>query len=337
MLIKIKKTASAADIHKIGQWLDQHNLSHCLCKNRSERVIGLEVNPSEEVQLELDQMEMIEKLIPLSTPYKLTSLLVKPEKTVVQARGVEIGGDRVILMAGPCAIESQEQVDEIAKELTQAGIAVMRGSAYKPRSSPYSFQGMKERGLKIHLEAQKTHGMATITEVMNSTDVDLIAEHVDILQIGARNMQNYDLLKAVGECGKPVILKRGLSATIEEWLLSAEYILAHGNPNVILCERGIRTYETATRSTLDLSSIPVVKQLTHLPVIVDPSHAAGRKDLIAALSKAAIAVGADGLLIEVHHDPKNAKCDGKQSLLPKELADLIPDLRKIAVAVGRSL
>src|SRR3989344_699906 len=337
MLITIKGSASADDIHKICQLLDLLNLGHCLCKNKAQTIIGLEANPSEEVRLELNKIAAVEKTTPTSTPYKLASLSVKPEKTVIGINEVEVGGDRVILMAGPCAIESREQLEEIAKELKQAGVSVMRGSAYKPRSSPYSFQGMGEAGLKLHLAAQKKHGMATITEVMNLQDVDLIAKHVDILQIGARNMQNYELLKAVGKCGKPVILKRGLSATIEEWLLSAEYIMAHGNPNVILCERGIRTYETATRSTLDLSSIPVVKRLTHLPVIVDPSHAAGRRDLIPALSKAAIAAGADGLLIEVHHDPKNAKCDGKQSLLPKELADLIPDLRKIAVAVGRSL
>lgn len=272
-----------------------------------------------------------------STPYKLASLAAKPDKTVIRVKDVEIGNNRVILMAGPCAIESREQLDAIAQELKAAEVPVLRGSAYKPRSSPYSFQGMGEAGLKLHLEAQKEHGLVTITEIMNLQDVDLITQHVDILQIGARNMQNYDLLKAVGQCGKPVILKRGLAATIEEWLLSAEYILAHGNPDVILCERGIRTFETTTRNTLDISSIPVVKQLTHLPVIVDPSHAGGRKDLIPALSKAAIAAGADGLLIEVHHDPKNAKCDGQQSLLPQELAEIIPALRQVALAVGRTL
>ncbi len=337
MLITIKKSASVDEINQIRKLLNFHNLGHCICKNRPQPFIGLENNLSEEIACELGQMDAVEKITAISTPYKLASLAFKPEKTVIRVKDVEIGGDQIVLMAGPCAIESMEQLEEVGKALKKAGVSILRGSAYKPRSSPYSFQGMGEEGLKLHAAAQKKHGMPTITEAMSVADLELISEHVDILQVGARNMQNYDLLKALGKCKKPVILKRGLSATIEEWLLSAEYILAHGNPNVILCERGIRTYETATRSTLDLSSIPVVKQLTHLPVIVDPSHAAGRKDLIPALSKAAIAAGADGLLIEVHHDPKNAKCDGKQSLLPKELAELIPELKKIALAIGRSL
>ncbi|MBS0625903.1 MAG: 3-deoxy-7-phosphoheptulonate synthase [Verrucomicrobia bacterium] len=337
MLITIKKSASAAEIHSVQQLLDHHRLGHRICENRTQTVIGLEGNPSEEIALELRKLPAVEKATRISTPFKLASLAAKPEKTVIHANGVEIGGDKVVLMAGPCSIESQEQLDLIAVELKKAGVAVMRGSAFKPRSSPYSFQGMGEEGLKLHSGAQKKHQMATVTEVMNIQDVEMIAQHVDILQIGARNMQNFDLLKAVGKSGKPVILKRGLSATIEEWLLSAEYIMAHGNPDVILCERGIRTYETSTRNTLDLSSIPVVKQLTHLPVIVDPSHAAGRTDLIPALSKAAIAAGADGLLIEVHNDPKNAKSDGKQSLLPQDFTNFVPDLRKVAEAIGRSL
>ena len=337
MLIKIKSSAHADEIHQVCQLLDKLHLHHCVCQGNGATLIGLELNPSEEALLELKKISAIETMTPTSTPYKLTSRTLKPENTIIRIKDVEIGGNRVILIAGPCAIESSHQLEAIGKELMEAGIPIMRGSAYKPRSSPYSFQGMGKEGLKLHAEAQKKHGMLTVTEAMNIQDIELIAQHVDILQVGARNMQNYDLLKALGKCGKPVILKRGLSATIEEWLLSAEYIMAHGNPNVILCERGIRTYETATRSTLDLSSIAVVKQLTHLPVIVDPSHAAGQKSIIPALSKAAIAAGADGLLIEVHHDPKNAKCDGKQSLLPRELIDLIPDLRKIAIAMGRSL
>jgi len=337
MLIKIKKSANADEIQIIRQLLDNHNLGHRICNHDMQTVIGLEMNPAEEIASKLRALPGVETANPSSTPFKLASLALHPEKTVIRVKGVEIGGERIALMAGPCAIESREQLNAIADELKNASVSVMRGSAYKPRTSPYSFQGMGAEGLKLHSEAQKKHGMLIETEVMDVRDVALVAEHVDILRVGARNMQNFDLLKEVGKCGKPVILKRGISATIEEWLMSAEYIMAHGNPEVILCERGIRTFETATRSTLDLSSVPVLKSLTHLPVIVDPSHAAGRKDLIPALSKAAIAAGADGLLIEVHNAPKTAKCDGKQSLLPTELAAMVPDLKKVAAALGRSL
>ncbi len=259
------------------------------------------------------------------------------ERTVIHIDGTEIGSNRVILMAGPCAIESKEQLNSIAQALRNMGVSVLRGSAYKPRTSPYSFQGLGEEGLKIHQELKKSHGMLIETEVVDPRDVAPVSQAVDILRIGARNMQNYGLLREVAAYGKPVILKRGMSATIEEWLLSAEYILAHGNPSVILCERGIRTFESATRATLDLSSIPVLKQRTHLPIIVDPSHAAGRKDLVPALAKAAIAVGADGLLIEVHQDPARALCDGMQAMLPSEFFDLVADLQLIAQAVGRTL
>jgi len=331
MLIALKESA---DIQKIRALLDLHLVSHHLC---ADGLIGIETEPSDELLKKLLQCRGIASVHPISTPYKLTSLQYKPTPTVIQVGPVAIGGPEIVLMAGPCAIESKEQLDTIAATLAAAGVSILRGSAYKPRSSPYSFQGLGLEGLKLHAAAQKKHKMLIETEVMDIRDVALVAEHVDILRIGARNMQNFDLLKEVGKCKKPIILKRGMSATIEEWLMSAEYILAHGNPNVILCERGIRTFEPATRNTLDLSSIPVVKGLTHLPVIVDPSHAAGRKDIIPALSKAAIAVGADGLLIEVHHDPKMAKSDGHQSLTPVELTSLIPDLQKVALAVKRSL
>lgn len=330
MLITLKHSA---DVKKILSLLNSHQMSHRVCL---EKLIGLETKPSNELLEKLLQFPDIESVLPISTPYKLASLVYKPTRTIVQIGDIKIGGDKVVLMAGPCAIESAEQLDIIAATLAKAHVSVLRGSAYKPRTSPYSFQGMGAEGLKLHAEAKKKHRLLIETEVMDVRDVTVAANHVDILRIGARNMQNFDLLKEVGKCGKPIILKRGMSATIEEWLMSAEYILAHGNPHVILCERGIRTFETATRNTLDLSSIPVVKLLTHLPVIVDPSHAAGRKDLIPALSKAAIAVGADGLLIEVHHNPLNAKCDGNQSLIPEEFQAMIPDLQKVAVAVGRS-
>ncbi len=334
MLIKLKKSAHADDIQIIRQLLDRHNLGHRVI---GETLIGVESNPSDEVTRELNALRAVENATPIATPYKLASLSAHPEKTVIRIGDVEIGGQTVVLMAGPCAIESQEQLEAVAEGLKGTGVSVMRASAYKPRTSPYSFQGMGEEGLKLHAKAKSKHGLLIETEVMDVRDVALVASHVDIIRIGARNMQNFDLLKAVGKCGKPVILKRSISATIEEWLMSAEYIIAHGNPEVILCERGIRTFENATRSTLDLSSIPVLKSLTHLPVIVDPSHAAGRKDLIPALSCAAIAAGADGLLVEVHANPKKAKCDGKQALLPYEWADLVVNLRKVAIAMGRSI
>jgi len=334
MLIRIKKSAQAGDIQIIRRLLDRHNLGHRVV---GETLIGVESNPSEEIARELASLNGVESATLIATPYKLASLESQSERTVIRVGGVEIGGNSVILMAGPCAIESQEQLEAVAEGLKDTGVSVLRASAYKPRTSPYSFQGMGEEGLKLHAEAKKKHGLLTETEVMDVREVAKAAAHVDILRIGARNMQNFDLLKEVGKCGKPVILKRGMSNTIEEWLMSAEYIIAHGNPNVILCERGIRTFENATRSTLDLSSIPVLKRLTHLPVIVDPSHAAGRKDLIPALCAAAIAAGADGLLVEVHANPKQAKCDGKQALLPQDWSELVEVLKRVADAIGRKV
>lgn len=337
MLINIKKSAKAGDIQIVRELLDRHHLGHRVCQTDGSTIIGVEATPSDALSGELEHLAAVESVRSIATPYKLASLAAKPKKTVIRVGGIEIGGERIVLMAGPCAIESQQQLEAVALQIKGTGVSVLRASAYKPRTSPYSFQGMGEEGLKLHREAKLKHGLLIETEVMDVRDVALAAEQVDILRIGARNMQNFDLLKEVGKCGKPVILKRGMSATIEEWLMSAEYIIAHGNPNVILCERGIRTFETATRSTLDLSSIPVLKQLTHLPVIVDPSHAAGRKDLIGALCAAAIAAGADGLLVEVHADPREAKCDGRQALLPVEWSNLVLLLRKIAEAIGRSL
>jgi 3-deoxy-7-phosphoheptulonate synthase len=337
MLIKIKKSAQPREIKMVRELLERAHLGHRVIDSRNETFIGVESSPSEEISRELTALSAVESATPIQTPYKLASLAAHPEKTVIRIGNIEIGGEAVILMAGPCAIESQEQLEAVAEGLKGTGVSVLRASAYKPRTSPYSFQGMGEAGLKLHAQAKAKHGLLIETEVMDVRDVALVAAHVDIIRIGARNMQNFDLLKEVGKCGKPVILKRGMSSTIEEWLMSAEYIIAHGNPEVILCERGIRTFENATRSTLDLSSIPVLKRLTHLPVIVDPSHAAGRKDLIPSLSAAAIAAGADGLLVEVHANPKKAKCDGKQALLPVEWAELVAQLRKVAIAMGRSI
>lgn len=337
MLITVKKEASVAELAEITKKLNLLGIMHCVSCTDAKTVIGLENNPGNDLQSEIKALAGVESILPTATPFKLTSLAFKPEKTVIEVRGVKIGGDSMVMMAGPCAIESKEQLLTIANELKKAGVTVLRGSAYKPRSSPYSFQGLGLEGLKMHKEAQKEHGLIIETEVMDAADVELVAEYVDILRIGARNMQNFPLLKAVGKCKKPVILKRGMSATVEEWLLSAEYIMAHGNHEVILCERGIRTFENATRSTLDLSSVAVVKTLSHLPVIVDPSHAAGRKDIIPDLSKAAVAMGADGLLIEVHHKPKESLCDARQALSTEEFHKLSGDLQTIAQAVGRAV
>ncbi len=337
MLITLKKGASIDDVGLLTEKLNHHGLQHHLSKQKDQMVIGLEKNISDQLLEELSQHACIVDVVATSSPLKLASLEYQKERTIIRIGDVEIGGDRIVIMAGPCAIESEKQLLTIASHLKRSGVSIMRGSAFKPRTSPYSFQGLGVEGLKMHKKMQKEHGLLIETEVMDVRHVKLVEEHVDILRIGARNMQNFDLLKEVGKCQKPVILKRGMSATIHEWLLCAEYIMAHGNPNVILCERGIRTFETATRSTLDLSSVAVVKRLTHLPVIVDPSHAAGRKDIIPDLCMGAIAMNADGLLVEVHHVPEDSTCDANQALTPEEFHHITRRLKPIAAANGRSL
>ncbi len=267
----------------------------------------------------------------------LTALQPSREKTLVRIGNIQIGGAEIVLIAGPCAIESEEQLVTSGQKLKESGVSILRASAYKPRSSPYSFQGLGAEGLKMHQAAQKKHGLLTATEVMDVRLVEEAAKHVDVLWIGARNMQNFDLLKEVGKCGKPVILKRGASATVEEWILSAEYIMAHGNKDVILCERGIRTYETAARYTLDLSAVAIAKTMTHLPIIVDPSHAAGRTDILPALCKAAIAIGADGLIVEAHPEPKASLCDASQALSLEEFNAIAKELKAVAESIGRSM
>lgn len=273
----------------------------------------------------------------IASPYKLASRSFCPGGTIVRIGKVEIGGDRVVVMAGPCSVETKDQIDRIAEIVAQAGAAAIRGGAFKPRSSPYSFQGLGEEGLQLLRAAADRNGLLVVSEVMDHTQIPLLAAYSDILQVGARNMQNYNLLKELGKQRKPVLLKRGISATIEELLLSAEYILAGGNYDIILCERGIRTFETYTRNTMDISAIPVVKKLSHLPIIGDPSHGTGRRDKVAAMARAAVAAGADGLLIEVHHDPDHALSDGAQSLYPDQFRELMGQLRLIAPVVGRSI
>jgi 3-deoxy-7-phosphoheptulonate synthase len=286
---------------------------------------------------DFEVMEGVKECHRIMSPYKLASRHFRPGGTLVKIRDVEIGGGRVVIMAGPCSVENREQIELSAQQVAQAGARVIRGGAFKPRSSPYSFQGLGEEGLRLLRDAADRHGLLVISEVMDHTQIPLMLEYVDILQIGARNMQNFNLLREVGRVRKPVLLKRGISATIEELLLSAEYILSGGNYDVILCERGIRTFETYTRNTMDISAIPVVKKLSHLPIVADPSHGTGRRDKVLPMARAAVAAGADGLLIEVHPDPDRALSDGAQSLRPEQFAELMRQLGMIAPAVGRSL
>jgi 3-deoxy-7-phosphoheptulonate synthase len=285
----------------------------------------------------LEAVETVESVMPVQQPFKLASREVRPEPSEVRVNGVSIGGKAIVVMAGPCSVESEAQVQEVADAVKGAGAKILRGGAFKPRTSPYAFQGLKEQGLKYLADARKRTGLPVVTEVLETESVELVAQYTDILQIGARNIQNFTLLRRVGEMGKPVLLKRGMATSIQEFLLSAEYILAAGNPNVILCERGIRTFETSTRFTLDLNAVPVLKKLSHLPVVVDPSHGTGHWDLVAPMAKGAVACGADGLIIEVHPKPEEALSDGPQSLKPSKFVQLMRELRPVAEAVGRSL
>jgi len=286
---------------------------------------------------EFEVMEGVKECHRIVSPYKLASRHFKPGGTVVKIGGVEIGGDKVVVMAGPCSVESREQIGCVAETVARAGAKVLRGGAFKPRTSPYSFQGLGENGLKMLREAADRNHLLLVSEVMDQTQIPLLNAYADILQVGARNMQNYNLLRELGQIRKPILLKRGISATIEELLLSAEYIMSGGNYDVILCERGIRTFENATRNTMDISAIPVVKSLSHLPIVADPSHGTGRRDKVLPMARAAVAAGADGLLVEVHNDPDHALSDGAQSLFPQQFTELMDQLRMIAQAVGRSV
>ena len=285
----------------------------------------------------LEVFEGVQEVVRITEPYKLAGRTFKPENTVVSVGDVRIGGDEVIVMAGPCSAESEEQVEASAAAVRRAGAKVLRGGAFKPRSSPYSFQGMGEEGLRLLKSAADRHNLKLVSEVMDLSQIELISKYADILQVGARNMQNFTLLRELGRSRTPILLKRGISATIEEWLLSAEYILAGGNMNVMLCERGIRTFESYTRNTLDISAIPVIHKLSHLPIVADPSHGSGRRDMVPAMARAAVAAGADGLIIEVHTDPDHALSDGAQSLYPNQFDRLMAELRIIAPAIGRAI
>lgn len=336
MIIVMEKKATPEDIENVCEVIKNAGLGVHISKGEDVTIIGVIGDRRKLAEKPIELMDGVEKTVPIMEPYKLASRSFHPESSVIKVKDVEIGGNDVVLMAGPCAIESREQLLETAEIVKKAGARILRGGAFKPRTSPYSFQGLGEKGLEILAEAREKTGLAVITEVMDTETVGLVAQYADILQIGARNMQNFPLLKMVGKTDKPVMLKRGLSSTIEEWLNAAEYIMNEGNFNVILCERGIRTFETMTRNTLDLSSVPIVKHLSHLPVIVDPSHAAGNWRWVVPLSRGAVAVGADGLIIEVHPNPKQALSDGPQSLNPENLMALSRELKQTAAIVGRN-
>ncbi len=338
MIIVLRPDATKRQIDHIIDRVEKLGLKPMVSRGTERTIIGV-IGPEDILRVTpLEVFPGIEKVMPVLAPYKLVSREFKRNDSLINlGRGVKIGGKRIVVMAGPCAVEKLGLLIKIAKEAKKAGASVLRGGAFKPRSSPYSFQGLGEEGLKYLQEAGEETGLVTVTEVMDTRDVGLVARYADVLQIGARNMQNFNLLKEVGQTKKPVVLKRGLSSTIKELLMSAEYILASGNFNVILCERGIRTFEDATRNTLDISAVAVAKQLSHLPIIVDPSHAAGKWGLVSALAKAAVAGGADGLLVEVHTRPEDALSDGAQSLLPDNFSAMMSELRRVAKAVERQI
>jgi 3-deoxy-7-phosphoheptulonate synthase len=338
MIVNMTGQATEEQINHVLQRIKECGCQAHVIRGEERTVIGV-VGNSNQRRSELEALNSapgVEEVVRISHPFKLAARSVRPEGTVVDlGKGVVIGGTEVVAAGGPCAVESAAQIDEIAERVAAAGGKLLRGGAFKPRSSPYSFQGMGEEGLKLMRAAADRYGLLVVSEVMDPTQIEVMTPYVDLLQVGARNMQNYYLLRALGEIQKPVLLKRGMSATIEELLLSAEYIMAGGNYNVILCERGIRTFDTYMRNTMDIAAIPVIKSLSHLPVVADPSHGTGRRDKVAAMARAAVAAGADGLLVEVHQDPERALSDGAQSLYPDQFDQMMSQVRAIAPAVGR--
>ncbi|PTL36935.1 3-deoxy-7-phosphoheptulonate synthase [Candidatus Methylomirabilis limnetica] len=338
MIIVMKTGAPESQIREVIQRVEALGYQAHVIQGTQRTVIGAIGDERSKDRLQsLELMAGVETVLPILQPFKLASREVKGGKSVVKVGDLEIGGQAVVVMAGPCSVESEAQMLQTAQAVKAAGAKVLRGGAFKPRTSPYAFQGMAEEGLKLLDVARSATGLKIVTEVVNPADAELVAEYADILQIGARNVQNFALLKRVGEVGKPVLLKRGIATTIKEYLMAAEYILAEGNYNVILCERGIRTFETSTRFTLDLNAIPVLSKLTHLPVFVDPSHGTGHWEYVSPMAKAAIACGADGLIIEVHPNPEEAQSDGLQSLKLEKFQQLMDELRPVAEAVGRRL
>lgn len=336
MIISMRKRASKEEIDRVCERIREFGFKVHSIVGEERVVIGAvgvgDVTPCLE---SLEAMPGVESAVRISAPYKFVSREFKRERTQIRVDGATVGGDEFVVMAGPCSVESEKQIMETAEAVVAAGARVLRGGAFKPRTSPYDFQGLEQEGLKLLAKARQATGLSIVTEVMSEHDVERVAEFADIMQVGARNMQNYALLKALGKCSKPVLLKRGMSSTIKELLMSAEYITAHGNPNVMLCERGIRTFETYTRNTTDINAVPVVKSLSHLPVILDPSHSTGKWQYVTAVARAGIAAGADGLMVEVHRDPKHARSDGAQSLTPENFKILVAETARIAAAMGR--
>lgn len=328
MIISMKLHASRAEIDAVCERIRDFGYKVHSIEGEERVVIGVVGVGDVTACLEsLEAMPQVEKAVRISAPYKFVSREFRPTKSVIRANGTDIGGDEFVMMAGPCSVESEKQIIETAQAVSRAGAKFLRGGAFKPRTSPYDFQGLEEQGLKLLQKAKGETGLGIVTEVMSDRDVPMVAEYADILQIGARNMQNFALLKTLGKAGRPVMLKRGLSSTIKELLMSAEYIVAHGNPNVILCERGIRTFETATRNTCDIAAVALLNELTHLPVVLDPSHATGKRSLVPPLCRAGVAIGADGLIVETHPCPEKAMSDGAQSLSTEQFAGMMRDLR----------
>ena len=337
MVVILKQKAKAEEVERLIKQMEAKGVAINEVQGSKIKILGLVGDTSKIDPLNIEANPIVERVMKVQEPFKKANRKFHPENTIVDVNGIQIGGNKIAMIAGPCSVETKEQIVGIAKEVKEYGAGFLRGGAFKPRTSPYAFQGLKYEGLELLKEARKETHLPVVTELMSPYDIEKFVEDVDVIQVGARNMQNFDLLKELGKINTPILLKRGLSATIEEWLMSAEYIMSEGNENIILCERGIRTYETYTRNTLDLSAIPAIKKLSHLPIIVDPSHATGKYWMVEPLAKAAIAVGADGLIIEVHNDPENALCDGAQSIKPSKFKKLMDELKPIASAVGREI
>ena len=337
MIVVMSPNATTEDLVNVVKKLESMNLRTHLSTGDERTIVGVIGDKKIIANLEMEMMAGVEKTVRITEKYKLVSRDFHPQDTIIDVDGVQIGGKNIVVMAGPCAVENLEQLREAASAVKKSGAKILRGGAYKPRTSPYDFQGLGEEGLKLLRQVADEFDMKVVTEVVDKEDIAVMEEYADILQVGARNMQNFQMLKALGKCKKPVMLKRGLSATISEWLNAAEYIMAGGNENVMFCERGIRTYETFTRNTLDLSAVAAVKELSHLPIVVDPSHGTGRRPMVAPMARAAIAAGADALMIEVHPHPERALSDGNQSLTPEDFQKLMSNLGEIAKAVGKTI
>ena len=337
MVIILKPRTKEEEIKRLTEELEGQGVKVNPVIGSDLIILGLVGDTSKIDSRKIEASDIVEKVMHVQEPFKKANRMFHPDNSIIKVGNSEIGGNKIAMIAGPCSVESEEQLTFVAEEVKKLGANFLRGGAFKPRTSPYSFQGLKYDGLELLKIAREKTGLPIVTEIMSPYDIEVFERDVDVIQVGARNMQNFDLLNELGKTTKPILLKRGLSATIEEWLMSAEYIMAGGNENVILCERGIRTFETYTRNTLDLSAIPAIKKLSHLPVIVDPSHATGKRFMISPLAKAAIAVGADGLIIEVHNNPEKALCDGPQSIRPDHYDTLVQELKAIAAAVGREI